>query len=124
MRLWLDEMISAEVAGQLRQMGYDVAGVQEPQHRWAWGLDDVEQLEAAVRQDRALVSYDLRDFVPLSQQWAEERRAHWGIVLIHPRTIAPHDIRGLVRRLAQLLTTYPEDDALRDRILFLTTDGG
>ncbi|MGH2405989.1 MAG: DUF5615 family PIN-like protein [bacterium] len=119
MRLWLDEMISAEVARQLRQMGYDVAAAQEHENSWAWGLDDVEQLKAAVNQERALVSYNLRDFIPLSQQWAEEQRTHWGIVLIHARTIAPNDIGGLVRHLAQLLATYTKDDDLRDRVLFL-----
>ncbi|MGH2397107.1 MAG: DUF5615 family PIN-like protein [bacterium] len=124
MRLWLDEMISAEVARQLRQRRYDVAAVQEAGHRWAWGLDDTQQLEAAVQQGRALVSYNLRDLVPLSQQWAEERRTHWGIVLIHSQTIAPSDIGGIVRHLANLLAAYADDDALRDRVLFLTTDRG
>lgn len=122
MRLWLDEMISAEVARQLRQMGHDVAAVQEPEQRWAWGRDDAEQLEAAVRQGRALVSYNLRDFVSLSRQWAEDRRTHWGIVLIHFRTVSQHDVGKLVRHLAGLLAAHPSDEALKDRVLFLTAD--
>lgn len=84
MRLWLDEMIPAEVARQLRRLGHDVQAVQEPEHRWAWGLEDTDQLEAATRRGRALVTYNLRDFIPLSQQWAEARRTHPGIVLVHP----------------------------------------
>lgn len=119
MRLWLDEMLSAAVAQELRRLGHDVCAVQEPEQRWAWGLEDAEQLEAAVRQGRALVTYNLRDFIPLSQQWAEARREHMGIALIHPRTVSPEDIGGLVRRLSTLLDKHPHDDSLRDRVIFL-----
>ncbi len=119
MRLWLDEMIAAAVAQELRRLGHDVHAVQEPEQRWAWGLEDTEQLEAAVRQRRALATYNLRDFIPLSQQWAEARREPLGIVLIHPRTISPKDIGGLVRRLATLLEAHPHEDSLRDRVVFL-----
>jgi predicted nuclease of predicted toxin-antitoxin system len=119
MRLWLDEMISADVARQLRRRGYDVQGVQEAEHRWAWGLDDVEQLAAAVQQGRALVSYTIRDFVPIAQQSAEAQRLHLGILLIHTRTIPPHDIGGLIESLAQFLNTHQADDALRDFVRFL-----
>lgn len=119
MRLWLDEMIPGEVARQLRRAGHDVQAVQEPENRWAWGLEDSEQLEAAVRQGRALVTYNLRDFVPLSQQWAEAGRAHMGIVLVPFRTIPPGGIGELVRRLDSLLKAHPRDDALKDRVIFL-----
>lgn len=119
MHLWLDEMIPAAVAQGLRRLGYDVCAVQEPEQRWAWGLEDAAQLDAAVRQRRALVTYNLRDFIPLSQQWAEAQREHMGIVLIHPRTLSPDDVGGLVRRLATLLDAYPREDSLRDRVIFL-----
>ncbi len=117
-------MISGEVAQQLRRMGHDAVAVQEEEHRWARGLDDGEQLTAAARQGRALVSYNLRDFMSLSRQWAEDRRTHWGIVLIQSRTISQHDIGGLVRHLAGLLAVHSTDDALKDRVLFLTADTG
>lgn len=119
MRLWLDEMVPGEAARQLRRLGHDVKAVQEPEHRWAWGLGDADQLEAAVRQGRALVSYNLRDFIPLSRQWAEARQEHLGIVLIHSKTVPPGDVGGLVRRLEALLNENSADDALRDRIIFL-----
>src|SRR5919201_1807701 len=106
MRLWLDEMISANVARQLRQRGHDVQAVQEAEHRWAWALDDVDQLAAAVQQGRALITYNIRDFVPIAQQWAEAQRLHLGILLIHPRTIPLHDVGGLIESLAQFLNTH------------------
>jgi hypothetical protein len=119
MRLWPDEMIAAAAARELRRRGHDIRAVQESEQRWAWGLEDEAQLEAAARQGRALVTYNLRDFVPLSRQWAEARRAHQGIVLIHPRTISPEDIGGLVHRLAGLVEAYPGEAALADRVVFL-----
>jgi predicted nuclease of predicted toxin-antitoxin system len=118
MRLWLDEMIPAEVARKLRDLGHDAQAVQE--NRWAWGLDDEAQLEAAVRQGRAIVTFNLRDFVPIAQQWAAGGRRHMGIILIHPRTVQADDIDGLVRRLAALLEAHPVQDALADRVEFLS----
>ncbi len=119
MRLWLDEMVPAEVARRLRDLGHDVEAAQEPQNRWAWALTDPEQLEAASVQGRALVTYNLRDFVPISREWAEEGRSHAGILLIHPHTVPPWDIGGLVRRLDAFLHAHPAQDALRDSVVFL-----
>jgi len=119
MRLWLDEMIPGEVARQLRRLGHDVQAVQEPEQRWTWGLEDAEQLETSVREGRAIVSYNLRDFVPLSRQWAEAGKVHMGIVLVPPRTVPPGEIGELVRRLAALLDAHPENEALKDRVIFL-----
>jgi hypothetical protein len=112
-------MIPGEVARQLRRLGHDVQAVQEPEQRWAWGLEDAEQLETSVREGRAIVSYNLRDFVPLSRQWAEAGKVHMGIVLVHPRTVPPGEIGELVRRLAALLDAHPENDALKERVIFL-----
>lgn len=119
MRLWLDEMIPGEVARQLRRLGHDVQAVQEPQNRWAWGLDDAEQLEVAVRQGRALVTYNLRDFIPLSRTWVEESRTLLGIILVHPPMVPASDVGGLVKKLDALLRSHPEDEAFKDRVVFL-----
>ncbi len=119
MRLWLDEMISAEVARRLRELGHDVQGVQEPENRWAWALDDPEQLEATSARGRMLVTYNLRDFVPLSREWAEEGRPHAGILLIHPHTVPPWNIGELVRRLDAFLRSHPREGALADSVVFL-----
>ena len=120
MRLWLDEMVPGEVARQLRSMGHDVRAVQEPENRWAWGLEDADQLEAAVRQGRVLVTYNLRDFIPLSQQSAQARKTHLGIVLVHVRTIPPGNVGELVRSLHSLLKVHTGEDALKDQVIFLT----
>jgi predicted nuclease of predicted toxin-antitoxin system len=81
MRLWLDEMIPAEVARRLRDLRHIVQAVQDLENRWAWGLDDQAQLKVAVRQGRAIVTYNLRDFVPIAEQWAVDNKHDMGIIL-------------------------------------------
>jgi hypothetical protein len=39
---------------------------------------------------------------PLLKTWAEEERAHAGVVFVDEKTISPADIGGLVRALKQL----------------------
>jgi len=119
LRLWLDEMISAEVARQLRRLGYDALGVQETENLWARRLEDERQLEVAAHAGRALVSFNISDFVLISREWAEVDRRHFGILLIHHRTCASNNIGGLVRGLTKFLEDHPADDALADQLVFL-----
>jgi hypothetical protein len=112
-------MISGAVARHLRDIGYDVLGVQEPQQEWARAFDDEGQLEIATSQQRVLVTFDVPDFGPTVQVWASLQRTHYGIVLIHPRTIPSNDVGGLIRALTRVLDTYQTDDALKDCVIFL-----
>ena len=118
MRLWLDEMISPDVAVGLRRLGHDAVSVQEPDQRWANGFDDQRQLEAATRQGRVLVTYDIRHFATIAIEWASAVRPHGGIMLIHPGTVPQGDTRELIRRLAQFLEVHA-DDTLTDRVRLL-----
>ncbi len=110
-------MVAGEVAIQLRRLGHDVLAVQDAEQRWASGLDNPDQIAIAAQQKRVLVTYNIRDFIALSQLWAQARRQHYGILLVHPQTIPQDDIG---RRLAQALDAQPADDALLDQVLFLT----
>jgi hypothetical protein len=113
-------MIPDEVGRQLRRLGHDVLGVQEPEQHWARGLDDAAQLEVASREGRVFVSFNVSDFILLSREWAEAQRRHAGILLIHHRTISQDDIGGIVRSLARILDVYRGEDALADQVLFVT----
>lgn len=105
--------------GRRPRRGHLARAVQEREHRSAWGLEDRDQLAIAVRDQRAFVTSNLWDFVPISREWVEVGRAHLGIVLVHPRTVPIGALGELVWRLAALLRAYPGDHALRDRIVFL-----
>lgn len=80
MRLWLDEMRSAAVAKELRRLGHDVCAVQEPEQRWAWGLEDVEQLEGSCSSTRG--PYHQTTSAVSSASW---RRSWINILTTTPR---------------------------------------
>lgn len=83
-RLLLDEMISARIAVGLREQGLDVQAVLERQE--LVGGPDEALLELATREGRVLVTKNIVDFVPLSQQWIATGRTHAGLVLISTKT--------------------------------------
>jgi hypothetical protein len=66
-RLYLDEDVHPDLAGQLRQQGFDC---QSAAQAGMLGRSDGEQLEHATAQGRCLVSFSVRDFAILAQQWA------------------------------------------------------
>ncbi len=116
MKLYLDEMVSPTVARALRDRGYDVIAAAE---RNALGASDAAQLARAISEERALVTYNVRDFVPLAKAAASAGREHCGIILISYRSLPPSDVGGLVRALAALLDERPGADELVDQTLFL-----
>lgn len=77
-RLYIDQDIHPELAEMLRQDGFDCQTTAE-----AGMLDkhDDEQLEYAVSQDRCILSFNVRDFRRLSEEWARIGRSHAGIVV-------------------------------------------
>lgn len=83
-RLLLDEMMSAKIAAQLRERGLDVQAVLE--RRELVTYPDEALLELATREERTLVTKNIVDFGPLSQQWAADGRSHAGLVFISTKT--------------------------------------
>lgn len=83
-RLLLDEMMSVKIAEQLRERGLDVQAVLE--RRELVTFPDEALLELATREERALVTKNIVDFGPLSQQWAADGHSHAGLVFISTKT--------------------------------------
>ncbi len=116
MKLYLDEMIAPGVAAALRKRGHDVVATVE---RDALGAADAARLARAIHEQRALVTYNIADFVVLIRAAATATRDHWGLVLISYRRLPSSDIGGLIGALHALLVEHPAPDALKNRILFL-----
>lgn len=116
MRLYLDEMISPAVAATLGGAGHDVVAVVE---RGALGASDPAQFARAIHERRALVTYDIADFVTLARAAGAAGRDHWGLVMVDDRHLPPSDIGGLIGALTVLLERHPDHDALKNRIAFL-----
>lgn len=77
-RLYLDRHVMTRLAVDLRGRGYDVLTTDEA------GLDtapDDEQLAFATAQLRCILTFNIRDFAPLHEQWHSGGRPHAGIIV-------------------------------------------
>jgi hypothetical protein len=96
-------MFSDSLAEQLRSRGHDVvAVVADPM---LVSLPDDQILVEATAAGRALVTANIKDFVPLDAQYKAAGRVHAGLVLVSAKTF-PQDrsfIGALVNALAALL---------------------
>jgi len=101
-KLYLNEHLSPRLAEQLRQHGFDVTSTLESEMDEA--NDDV-QLAYAVSQQRAVVSFNHRDFAPLHDQYMTEEKDHWGIILSTEESTS-----ALRHRLLRLLNSLSAED--------------
>lgn len=109
-KLHLNEHISWRIAEQLRKLGFDVTSTLE------LGMvddDDDVQLAFAASQQRAIVSMNHKDFVPLHHRYMAQGMEHWGIILSTEESVSV-----LRRRLLQLLNTLSAED-LKNQIRWL-----
>jgi predicted nuclease of predicted toxin-antitoxin system len=82
-KLLLDEMLSAQIAEQIRARGHDVFAVDEtPELR---GFADPDLFTQAQEQERAIVTYNREDFLALDREYRSRQQEHDGIVILRPR---------------------------------------
>jgi hypothetical protein len=86
--LLLDEMFSAGIAEQLRANGHDVLAVVADPALTA--LPDDQILAHAARTGRALVTANIKDFMPLDTRYRAASQEHAGLILISAKTF-PQD---------------------------------
>jgi hypothetical protein len=86
--LLLDEMFSGLIAEQLRSKGHDViAVVTDPA---LVGLPDDQILAHATDHGRALVTANIKDFMPLDARCRAAGQIHAGLILVSAKTF-PQD---------------------------------
>jgi hypothetical protein len=84
----LDEMFSADIAEQLCAKGHDVlAVVADPA---LIGLADEQILGHAPAAGRALVTANIKDFVPIDARYRAANQTHSGLILVSAKTF-PQD---------------------------------
>lgn len=117
MKLLLDEMYPKAIAEGLRARGHDaVAIVEVPELR---NVSDAEVFAAAQREQRAVVTENVPDFVPIANEHDAGGQAHYGLVLVHPSKYPrgnPRVIGEMVAAVDALASRYPAGDptSLRD----------
>lgn len=109
-KLLLDEHIWVYLAKILRDEGFDVTHVNEVD---LIATPDSEILQYAADKHQAVVTFNIRDFVPLGIQYFEDSKDHFGIV------VSDEIPRGeLQKRVTNLLNKVTAEE-LKNTIRFL-----
>ncbi|MFL5897000.1 MAG: DUF5615 family PIN-like protein [Solirubrobacterales bacterium] len=121
MKLLLDEMISPKIARELRSRGgFDVQAIKGDRP----DLEAVAEREIVRRiaaEQRTLVTNDVLDFQLIHNQMLAAGEEHYGLIFTSDSTMLRNKatIPLWVKSLAKVLTEYPADDALKNRVRHL-----
>ena len=114
MKLLLDEMLTPDIARELRARGHDVVAVAG--HPDWEGLSDSQIMVVARTEHRAIVTNNLRDYRPLhGEAITPGGHGHFGMIFIpgnYRRTKA--DTARIMAALEAKLTQYPGEADLAD----------
>ena len=116
--LLLDEMFSDDIAQQLRARGYDV--ISAVADSALVGLPDEQVLAYAATEGRALVTANIKDFVPLDSRYRAAGQSHAGLILVSTKTFPQN--RGFPAAITTALATLLSGTAKiqSGQVLFLT----
>lgn len=110
MKLLLDEMHTPGIADALTTRGWDVLAVAAvPALR---GASDVDLLQYAAVNERAVVTENVGYFSPLAQQWAGEGKSHAGLIFTNPKRFNRASLAypgNVIGALARFLEEVPVD---------------
>jgi hypothetical protein len=109
LKLLLDEMLSPAIARALRARGHDVEAIKG--HPDLEGLPDSDIVAVARREQRAIVTSNVRDFRPIHVELITPGGAgHAGFVFV-PTTyrLTKAEVGRLVTALESKLAAYPAD---------------
>jgi hypothetical protein len=110
----LDEQLSPQIAMLLRQAGLDVEAVADRPD--LVGRSDMVIFEVACREDRAVITNNIKDFRPLAAQWLAQGRVHGGLILLpSARTRTRAATTVLADRIACILQDNPDGLASSER---------
>ena len=116
--LLLDEMFTDDIAQQLRTKGYDVISVvADPA---LVGLPDDQILAYATAEGRALVTANIKDFIPLDTRYRAADQSHAGLILVSTKSFPQN--RGFPSAIATALAMLLSGTAKIQpgQVLFLT----
>ena len=103
-KLLLDEHIFTYLAKLLREQGFDVIHVNEVE---LTSTPDDKIMQFAANEHRAVVTFNIRDYVPLSIKYFEDGKEHYGVV------VSKELPRGeLQRRVTKLLETVTAEELI------------
>jgi len=98
-KLLLDEHIWAYLAKILREQGFDVVHVNEVD---LVATPDEKIMAYAVGEHRAVVTFNIKHYIPLSIQYFEDGKEHYGIVV--SKVISQGELQRRVTKLLKSVT--------------------
>lgn len=108
--LYTDADVSLELAYQLRERGYDaVSALEVGNHR----LLDQEQLDYAISQRRAILTFNIKHFKPLFEAYWNVGKEHYGVIVSDQIPIGE-----LLRRTLNLLNIVTAEE-MKNNIKYL-----
>ena len=121
MKLLIDEHYSPEIARQLRARGHDVVAVAERAD--LVGRSDEELLRQMAQERRAVMTNNVKDFVPLASRAAVDGDDHHGLVLTSDKSMPRRSdaIGRVVDALDAFLQCHQPEDSCRNQVQWLTT---
>lgn len=95
LKLFLDEDIHTGLSHALQQRGFDVVRAQNLKRK---GKSDSEQLAFAVQEERCFMTFNVRDFANIHNQYAEQNQEHWGTIVSRQIPIG-ETLRRLLKKI-------------------------
>ena len=106
-RLYLDRHIMARLAVDLRGRDYDVVRTEDAGQDTA---TDEEQLAFAAKEGRTILTFNIRDFAPLHDQWQAAERPHAGIIV--SQQLGSRQYGLLLARMLRLLNHFTAEQMI------------
>jgi predicted alpha/beta hydrolase len=97
------------LAVDLRGRGFDVLTTEEAGKDTA---SDEEQLAFAAAERRTILTFNIRDFAPLHEQWQAADRAHAGIIV--SQQLGSRHYGLLLQRMLRLLNQFTADEMAKN----------
>jgi Domain of unknown function (DUF5615) len=119
-KLLLDEHYSPEIARQLRIQGHDVVAVAERAD--LVGLGDDELLRRMAQERRAIMTNNVKDFMPLASRAAVAADDHYGLLFTSDRSMprGSDTIGRFVDALDGFLQRHEGEDGYRNQVQWLS----
>ena len=95
------------LAVDLRGRGYDVVRTEEVGKDTA---TDEEQLAFATAENRAILTFNIRDFAPLHEAWQAAGRPHAGVIV--SQQLGSREYGLLLQRMLRLLNHFTREEMI------------
>ncbi len=120
MKLLLDEHYSPAIARQLRANDHDVVAVAERAD--LIGLSDEELFRRMGQEQRAIMTNNIKDFVPLTSQAALDGDDHYGVLFTSDKSMPRRSdtIGRMVSALDAFLRSHQDKDSYRNQVQWLS----